>query len=141
MKVESYLFFDGRCEEAVEFYKKALGAEVQALVRYNEAPDGPPPGFAEKIMHASFRIGDTRVMAADDCTGKHPSFDGFSQCIVLSEEALAQGHFAGLSEGGEVVMPLQKTFYSPCFGMVTDKFGILWMVMVEDEAHRQKAQG
>ena len=133
MKVESYLFFDGRCEEAVEFYKTALGAEVQALVRYKEAPDGPPPGFAEKIMHASFRIGETRVMAADDCQGK-PTFGGFSQCIVLSEEAQAQRHFAGLSEGGEVVMPLQKTFYSPCFGMLTDRFGVMWMILTE-EAH------
>jgi PhnB protein len=141
MKVESYLFFDGRCEEAVEFYKKALGAEVMNLVRYKEAPQPPPPGSGEKVMHVAMKIGDTRVMAADDCTGKHPSFDGFSKCIVLGEEAPAQRYFGALSEGGDVVMPLQKTFYSPCFGMVKDKFGILWMVLVEDEAHRQAAQG
>jgi PhnB protein len=133
MRVESYLFFDGCCEEAVAFYKEALGAEVQSLVRYKEAPDGPPPGFAEKIMHASFRIGDTRVMAADDCQGK-PTFGGFSQCIVTPDEARARQCFDALVDGGKVIMPLQKTFYSPCFGMLTDRFGVMWMVLTE-EAH------
>ncbi len=141
MRIESYLFFDGRCEEAVEFYKRALGAKVENLVRYKEAPQPPPPGSDEKIMHASMMIGETRVMAADDCTGKSPTFGGFSQCVNLSEEAQAKPLFEALAEGGEVVMQLQKTFYSPCFGMVTDRFGILWMVMVEDVTHRQKAKG
>ena len=139
MRVESYLFFDGTCEEAIKFYKKALGAKVGQLVRYKEAPDGAPRKFAEKIMHVSFQIGETRVMASDDCGGKRPRFGGFSLCVSPANKPRAKKIFTALAEGGEVGMPLQKTFYSPCFGMVMDRFGILWMVMVEDPAHRQGA--
>ena len=134
MKVESYLFFDGRCEEALEFYCSALGAKVDFLMRYKESPEPAPPGrippgFEDKVMHASMLVGDTRVMAADDCQG-HPSFQGFSLCVEPSDEAQARRQFDALAEGGKVVMPLAKTFYSPCFGMVTDRFGLLWMIMV-----------
>jgi len=136
MKVESYLFFDGRCEEAMQFYCGALGAKLDFLMRYKESPEPPeggvPPGWEDKVIHASLRIGDTRVMAADDCHG-HPNFGGFSLCVEPVDEAQAKRQFGALAAGGKVVMPLAKTFYSPCFGMVTDRFGMLWMVMVEGE--------
>ncbi|MFO1463255.1 MAG: VOC family protein [bacterium] len=130
--IEPYLFFDGRCEEAIEFYRKALGAEVEMLMRYKENPDPSrnPPGSAEKIMHASLRIGSSRVMASDgNCTGK-PSFQGFSLSVSAANEAEADRLFAALAEGGQVQMPLAKTFFSPRFGMVADRFGVLWMVIV-----------
>jgi PhnB protein len=135
MLVQPYLFFDGRCEEAVEYYRKALGAKLEMLMRYDESPDAPPPGMVppgsgKKVMHASLRIGDTIVMASDgNCTGK-PSFQGFSLAITAADEAEADRLFAGLADGGQVQMPLGKTFFSPRFGMVADRFGVGWMVIV-----------
>lgn len=120
MYLQSYLFFDGRCEEAIEFYRKALGAKVEMLMRFKESPEPPPPGHMpegseNKVMHSSLRIGDTVVMASDGrCAGK-PSFQGFS---------------LSLADGGQVQMPLEKTFWSPRFGMVADRFGVSWMVNV-----------
>ena len=134
MPVQNYLFFEGRCEEALDFYKKALGAQVEALMRYKENPDQPsadclPPNSAEKVMHCAFRIGDTVVMASDgNCTGK-PNFQGFSLALSVKSESDAHTSFAALSDGGTVVMPLGKTFWSPAFGMVNDRFGVSWMVM------------
>jgi PhnB protein len=136
MQVQPYLFFDGRCEEAIEFYKKALGAKVEMLMRYSEAPDKPPPGMVapgseNKVMHASFRIGDSLVMASDgSCQGK-PSFQGVSLSLTVASEAEARRLFAELSDGGQVQMPLTKTFFSPGFGMVADRFGVSWMVVVQ----------
>lgn len=137
MKVESYLFFDGRCEEALEFYRGALGAKVDFLMRYKESPEPVPPGkippgYENKVMHARMLIGDTRVMAADDCQG-HQHFEGFSLCVEPPDPTQAKKQFDALADEGKVVMPLAKTFYSPCFGMVTDRFGILWMIMVEEK--------
>ena len=135
MQVQSYLFFDGRCEEAIEFYKKTLGAKVEMLMRFKDSPEPPqpgmvPPGSENKIMHSSFRIGDTVLMASDGrCTGK-PSFQGFSLSITVPNEAEAKRVFAALGDGGQVQMPLAKTFFSPSFGMVADKFGVGWMVYV-----------
>jgi PhnB protein len=134
MPIEPYLFFNGRCEEAIEFYQKALGAEVVMLMRYKESPEPPPPGMVparwdNKIMHASLRIGDANVMASDGCT-EGASFQGFSLALSLKDEADAKRKFAALSEGGQVQMPLGKTFWSPCFGMVADRFGVGWMVTV-----------
>jgi len=135
MHIEPYLFFDGRCEEAVEFYKKALGAEVIMLMRFKESPEPPQPGMVpagseNKIMHASFRIGDTMVMASDGhCTGK-TDFQGFSLSLTVANEAEAERKFAALAEGGQVQMPLAKTFWSARFGMVADRFGVGWMVTV-----------
>jgi PhnB protein len=131
MRVETYLFFEGRCEEALEFYRRALGAEVTALMRYRESPDPGtiPPGFEDKVMHANFRIGDTTIMASDDCQG-HPTFQGFALTLALTDKAEAQRLFNALSEGGEVKMPLSETFWSPQFGMVADRFGVLWMINV-----------
>ena len=133
--VEVYLFFNGRCEEAVEFYRKAIGAEVQMMMRFKEAPEQPPagmlpPGFENKIMHCSFRVGQTMVMASDGCGTGTPKFEGFSLSIAVPTEADADRVFAALSEGGKVTMPLNKTFWSPRFGMLEDKFGIAWMVNV-----------
>ena len=139
MQIQPYLFFDGRCEEALEFYRKALGAKVEMLMRYKEAPDQPPPGMLppgseNKVMHSELRIGDTVVMASDGhCSGK-PSFQGFSLTVSARDEAEANRFFAALSEGGKVTMPLGKTFFSPAFGMTADRFGVGWMVIVPGEA-------
>jgi PhnB protein len=133
--VEVYLFFNGRCEEAVGFYRQALGAEVQMMMRFKESPEPPPPdrlppGFENKIMHCSFRVGETVVMASDGCSAEKPNFQGFSLSVSVASEAEANGVFAALSEGGKVHMPLAKTFWSPCFGMLEDRFGVGWMVSV-----------
>jgi PhnB protein len=135
MVVQAYLFFDGRCEEALGFYQRALGAELTMMMRFKEAPEGPPPGAIppsseNKVMHASFRIGDTTVMASDGrCSGK-PSFQGFALSITVPNEAQADRAFASLADGGQVQMPLGKTFFSSRFGMVIDRFGVSWMVIV-----------
>lgn len=136
MQVQPYLFFDGRCEEALEFYRKALGAEVKMLMRNKDSPEPPPPGMLppgseNKVMHAVFRVGDTEVMASDGrCQGK-PDFKGFSLSITVPDEAKADKLFAALADGGQVQMPLAKTFFSPRFGMVADRFGVSWMIYVE----------
>ena len=132
--IEPYLFFGGRCEEALEFYRTAVGAEIQMMMRFKESPEpmppgSIPPGFEEKIMHASFRIGASRLMASDG-NEAGAKFDGFSLSIAMSSEAEADRVFAALSEGGKVGMPLSQTFWSPRFGMLTDRFGVGWMVSV-----------
>ena len=131
--VQPYLFFGGRCEEALEFYRIALGAEVMMLMRYKESPEptpGLPAGFEEKVMHAYFRIGQTELMASDGMGHGQPKFDGFSLSIVLPGEAEAERVFAALGQGGTVEMPLAKTFWAPKFGMLEDRFGVSWMVSV-----------
>ena len=135
MLVQPYLFFDGRCEEAVEFYRMKLGAEVTMLMRFSESPEPHPPGMIppgseNKVMHSSFRIGETTVMASDGrCMGK-PSFQGFSLSLTAANEAEAERLFAALGDGGQVQMPLAKTFFSPRFGMIADRFGVSWMIIV-----------
>jgi PhnB protein len=143
MKVQPHLSFQGRCEEAVEFYRKAVGAEVTFMARFKDIP-GPhppgtiPPGGEDKIMHTSFRIGDSVLMASDgSCTGKG-SFQGIQLAIQVNDAATADRVFNGLSEGGQVKMPLMQTFWSPRFGMLTDKFGIEWMVNVDTEPPKAK---
>lgn len=133
--IQPYLFFNGNCEEAIEFYRKALGAEVVCIMRFKDSPEphAPgmvPPGFENKIMHASFRVGMTTVMASDGCSDEKPGFQGFSLSLSLSDESDADKAFAALAEGGQVQMPLGKTFWSPKFGILTDRFGIGWMVNV-----------
>lgn len=135
MQVQPYLFFEGRCEEALEFYRQALDAQVDMLMRFKESPEAPPPGAVapgseDKVMHASFRIGDTTLMASDGgCSGRS-GFQGVSLSLNLEEVAEAERRFAALAEGGEVQMPLGATFWSPAFGMVVDRFGVSWMVNV-----------
>jgi PhnB protein len=134
-RIEPYLFFDGRCEEAIEFYRRALGAEVTMLMRFKDSPEPPqpgmvPPGSDNKIMHANLLIGDAMVMASDGrCAGK-PGFEGFSLSLTAANAAEADRLFAALAEGGQVQAPLAKTFFSPRFGMVADRFGVSWMVIV-----------
>jgi len=133
-KVESYLFFEGYCEEAIEFYRRAVGAEVEMMMRYKESPEPQPPGmlppgFENKVMHATFRIGGTTLMASDGCE-EGARFAGFSLSLAVPTEAEANRAFAALAAGGQVKMPLTKTFWSPCFGMLADRFGIGWMVSV-----------
>ncbi len=138
MQVQPYLNFDGRCEEAIEFYQRALRAEVTALTRFKDNPEAlqsgmVPPGAENKVLHASFRIGDSTVMASDgECRGQ-PSFQGVSLALTLGDDAEAERQFASLSNGGQVQMPLSKTFFSSSFGMVTDRFGVPWMVSVESQ--------
>ncbi len=136
--VQPYLFFNGNCEQAVEFYRNALGAHVEFSIRYKESPEPPPPGmvppgFENKIMHTSFRIGETTVMASDGCSADKPQFEGFSLSLSVPNEKEADRAFAALSKGGQVKMPLTKTFWSPRFGMVQDRFGVGWMVSVPGE--------
>ena len=136
MQVQPYLFFDGRCDEALSFYATALGAKVDMLMRFKDSPEAPnpqniQPGMRDKVMHASFRIGDSALMASDgNCLGKL-EFKGFSLSLPVASDAEAQRVFKLLGEGGQVQMPLTKTFFSTSFGMVADKFGVTWMVMVQ----------
>jgi PhnB protein len=133
--VQSYLFFDGRCDEALEFYRRTLRAEVTMLMRFKDSPEPHqpgmvPPGSENKVMHASFRIGDTTVMASDGrCLGK-PNFQGFSLSLSVPNDAEAERLFAALGDGGQVQMPMAKTFFSSRFGMVADRFGVPWMIIV-----------
>ena len=130
--VNPYLFFEGKCEEAIQFYRKALGAEVLMMMRYKESPEQGDcmPKDGNKIMHASLRIGQTMLLASDGMCQGTPSFQGFSLSLTVPDEATAERFFAALADGGQVLMPLDKTFFSPRFGMVADRFGVSWMVYV-----------
>jgi PhnB protein len=136
MNVQPYVFFDGKCEEALEFYKGAIGAKVDMMMRFSESPEKPqpgmvPPGSENKVMHAAFKVGDTQIMASDGhCAGK-PSFQGFALSINAANDAEADKLFNAVGKGGQVQMPLGKTFFASRFGMVTDRFGVLWMVLSE----------
>ena len=133
MKVQPYLFFDGCCEEAIEFYKRALGAKDVNIMRYKDAPPGEqggtPPGAENKVMHANFRIGDSVVMASDGYNRGQAKFEGISLSIELPNDAETERVFAALSDGGQVKMPLTKTFFASKFGMTADRFGVSWMVI------------
>jgi PhnB protein len=135
MQVQPYLFFDGRAEEAIEFYQRTLGAKVDMMMRFKDSPAPQPPGMVppgseHKVMHAAFRIGDSTVLVSDGrCMGQ-PTFAGFALSLTVKDEAEANRTFAALSEGGQVQMPLSKTFFSPMFGMLSDRFGVGWMVYV-----------
>jgi PhnB protein len=135
MLVQSYLNFDGRCEEALEFYKSALGAEITMLMRFKDSPEPceegmVPPGGEDKVMHSSFRIGDTTVMASDARCAGRPSFQGISLALTVADDAEAERRFASLADGGQVQVPLTKTFFSSSFGIVADRFGVPWMIVV-----------
>ncbi len=132
MQVQPYLFFDGRCEEAIEFYKRTVGAKVSMLMHYKDSPDPGmvTPETKDKVMHACLQIGDSTVLASDGrCSGK-PSFQGFALSLSAKDDAAAERLFASLSDGGQVQMPLTKTFFASRFGMVADRFGVGWMVLV-----------
>lgn len=132
--IQPYLTFHGRCQEALDFYTKAVGAQVEMRMLFSESPDPVPPGmlqpgFENKIMHSSFRIGGNTIMASDGCA-EGPGFSGFSLSYTVANETEAKRIFEALADGGTVQMPLTKTFWSPCFGMLTDRFGLGWMIMV-----------
>ncbi len=139
MDVQNYLDFDGRCEEALEFYRAALGAEITRLMRMSDSPEPHPPGMMppgteNKVMHATLRVGSTTLMASDGrCQGK-PAFQGFFLSISAPDEAGADQLFAALCDGGQVQMPMARTFFSARFGMLKDRFGVGWMVMVAPAA-------
>ena len=135
MLVQPYLHFDGRCEEALHFYCQALGASIEMLMRYKESPEPPPPGMVppgmeEKVMHATLRIGDSTIMASDDCTRTHTHFQGFQLSLSVANPQEAERRFTALAEGGQVKMPLTPTFFAPSFGMLVDRYGMAWMVIV-----------
>lgn len=130
MQIQPYLFFNGRSDEAIAFYRAAVGAEVTMLMRFKEGPEPASPGTEEKVMHASLRIGDTTVMLSDGHSSGSLNFDGFALTLIVADEAEADRVFAALGDGGTVQMPLTKTFFSSKFGMVADRFGVLWMVYV-----------
>jgi PhnB protein len=134
MQVQPYLFFDGRCEEAVEFYRSKLGAKVEMFMRFKDSPEPPqpgmvPPGSENKVMHTCFRVGDTPVMASDGRCGGQASFQGFSLSLTAANDSEAERLFAALGDGGQVQMPLTRTFFASAFGMVADRFGVSWMVL------------
>jgi PhnB protein len=132
VEIQPYLFFNGRCEEAVEFYRRALDAEVEMLMRMKENPEGMnpdlPPGSENKIMHGCIRIQGSAILVSDGMAEGGASFEGFSLSLNVGDTATAQRWFKALSAGGEVTLPLSKTFWSPLFGMVKDRFGVGWMV-------------
>jgi PhnB protein len=138
MQVQPYLMFNGRCQEAIDLYCTVLGAEVEMLLRFSESPEPPPPGvvppdWGDKIMHCCLKIGDTQVMASDGCAAEGSEFKGVSLSASVADAAEADRVFAALADGGRVTMPLGKTFFSPRFGMLVDRFGLAWMVIVPQE--------
>jgi PhnB protein len=131
--VQPYLFFDGKCEEAMEFYKTALGAQVEMLMHFKDSPDTSnlTPGTEGKVMHAAFRIGETQVLASDGHCAGTPSFQGFGLTLNAKDDAEAEKMFTAVGKGGTVMQPLTKTFFASKFGMVTDRFGVMWLVIAE----------
>lgn len=134
MTVQPYLVFDGRAEEAAAFYEKALGAQVTMLMRYKDSPvptpeEMLPPGWSAKVMHMALKIGDSVVFGSDG-DGETTGFKGFSLSYSAKTREEAESVFAALAEGGETQMKLAKTFFSTAFGMLTDRFGVHWMVVV-----------
>lgn len=139
MPVQPYLFFDGRCEEALDFYRRALGAEVNMMMRFKDSPEPSPegmrpPGTDDKVMHAQFTVGDSIILASDGCAMGKAKFEGFSLSLTVRSEADADQSFNALADGGQVQMPLARTFFSPRFGMLTDRFGVGWMIYVAPKA-------
>ena len=139
MSLQPYLFFEGRCEEAIEYYRGRLGARVEMMMRYADSPEPPapgmlPPGAERKVMHASVRVGDAVLLLSDGRCSGQPRFEGFSLSLTVPDAAQADRAFAALADGGEVRMPLATTFFSPRFGMVADRFGVPWMVYVAPSA-------
>ena len=134
MKIQAYITFGGRCEEALAFYKEAIGAEVLGMMRWKDSPEADmkgPPGYEEKVMNAMFRVGETELMADDGMGEKTPEFKGMTLALNAASDADTRRLFDALAQGGKVQMPLAKTFWTSSFGMLNDKFGVPWMVMTE----------
>ena len=134
MQIQAYLCFNGRCEEAIDFYCDALGANVLMKSYFKDMPDSEmcPSGAEDKVMHAALQIGESVIMVSDGCGNDGPSFEGISLSLSLADEGEATGLFGALVDGGDVQMPLAKTFWSPCFGMLKDRFGVSWMLNVSE---------
>jgi PhnB protein len=130
MQIQPYLFYNGRCDEAIDFYRTAIGAEVTMLMRYKDSPEPTTHGAPEKVMHASLRIGDSTLLMSDGRAEGQTNFQGFALSLTTAGDAEAKHLFAALSDGGQVQMPLAKTFFSSKFGMVVDRFGLMWIVYV-----------
>jgi len=132
MHLQPYLYFDGRCDEAIAFYETAVGAKVQMLLRFGEGPaqEDCAPSPPDKVMHSSVAIGDMVVMMSDGYCQGNPKFEGFALSLTVTDVATADRVYAALTDGGEATVPLTETFFSPRFGMVKDRFGVHWMVMV-----------
>jgi PhnB protein len=132
-QVQPYLFFNGRCDEAVAFYRQAAGAETIMLLRYKDSPDPgmAPPGMSDKVMHGNLRIGGSELLVSDGDGQGQPQFEGFALSLTVADEAEAERRFDALKQGGQAIHPLSKTFFSPSFGMLKDKFGVMWMVYVK----------
>ena len=132
-QIQPYLFFNGRCDEAVAFYRQAAGAETIMLLRYKDSPDPgmAPPGMSDKVMHGNLRIGGSELLVSDGDGQGQPKFDGFALSLTVADETEAERRFNALKQGGEAIHPLSKTFFSPSFGMLKDKFGVMWMVYVK----------
>ncbi|MEP7061632.1 MAG: VOC family protein [Betaproteobacteria bacterium] len=134
MQIQPYLFYEGRCEEAMEFYRGAVGAEVTMMMRYKDSPEKNPemcpPANENNVMHASFRIGDSTILASDGMGSGKPKFEGIALSLTVANDAEATRAFDALANGGNAQMPLAKTFFSSSFGMVADRFGVMWMVYV-----------
>lgn len=131
MFIQPYLFFDGRCEEAIKFYQQAAGAEVLVMLRFSDSPEPPAPGSEQKVMHATFKVGDTTVQCSDGRCGGKPMFQGFALSLTVASEADAETTFAALGDGGRVEMPMMQTFFAKRFGMLFDRFGVCWMVIAQ----------
>lgn len=148
MQVQAYLSFEGRCQEALDFYRDQLGAQIGLVMRFKDAPPmdqpppegcaGGPPPDGEKIMHSELRIGDSTLMATDGMASGKPNFAGISLSLLVADEAEAKQRFDALADGGQVQMPLAKTFFSPSFGMVADRFGVQWMVVAQDPSQPRR---
>ncbi len=139
MKIEPFLFFDGQAEEAIGFYQQALGAKLESLMRYAECPDPIPPeympaGGPKSVLHSTISIHGARLMLADGVPQDGVGFRGFSLSLQYATEEPAQQAFAALAEAGDVIMPIGKTFFSSCYGIVSDRYGVRWMVMIEPKA-------
>lgn len=140
MQVQTYLFFNGRCEEALGFYREKLGAEMISMTRFKDMPQdesappsencpGPTSELAEKIMHAEFRLGDVTLFASDGMEQSDPKFEGFSITMSVAKDDEAKRFFDLLAEEGAIIMPLTPMFFASLFGIVTDKFGVSWMIL------------
>lgn len=142
--LQPYLFFAGRCAEALDFYREALGAQVGMVMRFDQSPDPVPagmlqPGFEHKVMHSEIKIGNLTVMASDGCD-EHSKFGGFRLALSVPTASDADRYFDALAQEGVVDMPLGSTFWSPRYGMVTDRFGVAWMVMVPAASTQEPAR-
>lgn len=138
MEIQPYLFFEGRCEEAAEFYRRAIGAEVLMLMRWKDSPEPPQPGTMapgseNKVMHMALKVGNSTVLASDGNSSGKAEFRSFALSLTVATDAEADRGFAALADGGQVQVPLTKTFFSSKFGMLTDRFGVMWMVYVAAE--------